>query len=256
MTLASMLFALLPRHNRLLYRISKRYVDIYNGDNNTDRSRNGELRLMRERLPACRTVFDVGSNVGDWAALALEINPSLELHCFEPSAEAFLALTRRQFPPNVHINQAALGQREQMMQLYISSASSEMNSLYARRGVMDAGLDAGRSEPVQVRTGDDYCATHNIRGIDFLKIDVEGHELAVLTGMSRLLSERRIGMIQFEYGGCNIDSGVFLREIWEFLEPYGYKFHKLLPDRLRRFEAYTQAVENFQYQNWAAILDS
>jgi len=42
---------------------------------------------------------------------------------------------------------------------------------------------------VRVETLDDIAAKEGVEYIDFLKIDTEGHELAVLSGASRLLRE-------------------------------------------------------------------
>ena len=88
------LIALVPA-NSMIYRLCKRYVDRYNSENNDNIQTNGELRLMRAVLPKCASVFDVGANIGDWTALAMEINPQLQIHCFEPSAATFQRLQSR-----------------------------------------------------------------------------------------------------------------------------------------------------------------
>ena len=66
-------------------------------------------------------------------------------------------------------------------------------------------------------TVDRYCAEHEIARIDPLKLDVEGHELDVFDGAARMLSQRRIGLVAVEFGGTNIDSRVFFREIYNRL---------------------------------------
>jgi len=92
--------------------------------------------------------------------------------------------------------------------------------------------------------------------VDFLKVDVEGHELECFRGANTLLSNRRIKAIQFEYGGCNIDSRVFLKDIFAFFGDFPrYHFFKILPHGLRLVQTYDQRLDNFQYQNWAIILD-
>ena len=45
--------------------------------------------------------------------------------------------------------------------------------------------------------------------IDYVKIDVEGHELDVLEGFGDLIN--KIKLIQFEFGGCNIDTRTFFK---------------------------------------------
>jgi hypothetical protein len=60
-------------------------------------------------------------------------------------------------------------------------------------------------------------------------------------------------MVQFEYGGCNIDSKVLLKDIFEFFSGMNYRFYKIFPDRLKFFQRYDQRLENFKYQNWLLI---
>jgi hypothetical protein len=82
---------------------------------------------------------------------------------------------------------------------------------------------------------------------------VEGHELEVFKGAGDLLAQGRIGIVQFEYGGCNIDSRALLQDFFDFFDPLPYALHKLYPARLRRHDRYDQRLENFQYQNWVAV---
>jgi hypothetical protein len=81
--------------NAMFYRFCRRYVEHYNGEKNSDMHSNGELRWLRQVLPQCKVVFDVGANVGDWTALALSINPAIHVHCSEPSTATFQHLQAR-----------------------------------------------------------------------------------------------------------------------------------------------------------------
>ena len=58
--------------------------------------------------------------------------------------------------------------------------------------------------------GDDYCEKHEIDSINFLKIDTEGSEHLVLQGFDRMLTGKKIDVIQFEYGNINIESKFLL----------------------------------------------
>jgi FkbM family methyltransferase len=238
----------------VLYRFCRRVVDHHRGDNDDDMRVNGEVALMRQRLPSASVVFDVGANVGDWTACALAINARAEYHCFEPSAATFAALQQRGWPPNVRLNHGALGAANGPMTLHVFGERLGANSLYDRRGT-DARTQ--RLEAVAVGTVDGYCADHGIGRIDFLKLDTEGHELAVLEGASSMLRDGRIEAIQFEYGGTYIDARIWLRDVWDLvgrLNPV-YRFYKLHPDGPRRIDAYRQTLETFQYSNWAILKD-
>jgi len=237
-----------------LYRACRRYVDRYNGENDSDIRTNGELRFMQRALARCQTVFDVGANVGDWTALALSIKPGLAIHCFEPSRFTYDKLLDRKFPPTVICNNFGLSSFVKETKLHVFETGSPLNSLYPRGGLEDLGVKSQlQEEVIQLSTLDRYCRERGVSQIDFLKLDVEGHELEVFKGMTESLSQGRVRIIQFEYGGCNIDAGVLLKHVWQFFKGYAYAFYKLYSQGIKRADHYSQSFENFQYQNWAIV---
>lgn len=54
-----------------------------------------------------------------------------------------------------------------------------------------AANTAGKSTQVAVRTLDDFVREHNIKSINFMKIDVEGFESEVLRGNQQMLDSIR-----------------------------------------------------------------
>ena len=246
--------ALLPR-NTFLYRFCKLYADRYNAENNDNIHTNGELRLMRTILPHCDIVFDVGANIGDWTALALTLNPSLQIHCFEPSPITFQRLHERNLKSSVTCNNFGLSSAPGETMLYVFDDCAGTNSLYKRQGLEDGwGLnEQQRVETVQLDTLDAYFERAKVQVIDFMKVDVEGHELEVFKGGGGLLKQHKIKRIQFEYGGCNIDARVLLKDIFDFFASYDYVFYKIFPRELRHVPRYDQRLENFQYQNWVVM---
>jgi FkbM family methyltransferase len=209
-------FNFLPQHSTIIYSACKRYVDRYNGDNNCDPLTNGEYVFLRNELfkKGALTVFDVGANIGDWAQTALSVNPFINLHCFEPSRYTFDILQSKQLPSNVSCRCLGLGEASGELDLHIAGNGVGTNSLYARKGVFDSPTMG--TEKVSIETVDNYCDANEIKRIDFMKVDVEGHELAVFKGMKNLLAQRGIEVIQFEYGGTNLDARVYLGDIWDF----------------------------------------
>lgn len=254
---ASQLLARLPASDGRLYYACRDYVDRHRNENNSDIHTNGEYWLMSQQLPKCDVVFDVGANIGNWTALALNVKPTLQVHCFEPSLPAYQNLVNRGFPSGVKCNRLGLSSVQGERTLFVFEEGHGNNSLYRRYGLEDGWQlpPQDKQEVVQMDTLEHYCEEHDVAHIDFLKLDVEGHDLEVLKGATTLLNDGRIKMIQFEYGGCNIDSRVLLRDFFEFMAPYSTTFYKLYPDRLQRVERYDQRLENFQYQNWVIALN-
>ncbi len=235
-----------------LYRLCRRYVNYVNGQNNSDIRTNGELRWLREALPHCTTVFDVGANIGDWASLALQINPIMNIHCFEPSLNTFERLRKSLTAHSAHVtlNPFGLSATHEMKMLHLFGDCAGTNSLYPREGL---NIHQSRSETVHLETLDQYCQDQGLGRIDLLKIDVEGHELSVLQGAALMLEQGCIERIQFEYGGTFIDARILLKDIFGLLTPLGYRLYKIYPSRLAYAERYEQRFENFQYQNWVAL---
>jgi hypothetical protein len=106
---------------------------------------------------------------------------------------------------------------------------------------------------VDVVNLDDYCAQRGVDHIDLLKIDVEGFELNVLRGASRLLEGQRINAIQFEFNEMNVIGRTFLEDFMARLEPTHGMFrvlpHGLMPLRRQRH----WLNEQFAYQNIVAL---
>jgi len=234
----------------MIFSIFRRYINRYNSENNSDMRTNGELRLLQEVLPDCATIFDVGANVGEWTELALDINPDLKIHCFEPSVATFRALQSRGIKGAVVLNHLGLGAYLGEKTLYVFADKAGTNSVYRREGLNNS---QAQTEQIRMDTLDSYCQRKQIQHIDFLKLDVEGHELYVLNGALAMLNHGRIRRIQFEYGGTYIDAHILLKDIFDLLVPCGYLLYKIYPNALHPIERYDQCLENFQYSNWVAV---
>ncbi|MBE2221560.1 MAG: FkbM family methyltransferase [Anaerolineae bacterium] len=254
MTLKNRLFNWLPPQNKTLYQFCRRYLDRYDGVNNSDMATNGEQRVLQTVLPRCTLVFDVGANVGDWTKSALSFNSQLIVHAFEPHAATFATLASQPFPAQVVRQPFGFGAVEEEKVLHVMPGHTGMNSLYTRTGLPVQPHSADTIPiTIQLKTIDGYCHTHDIEMIDFLKIDVEGHELAVLSGAQTMLQNGRLRLIQFEYGGTSLDARVFLKDFFELLQPMNYQLYKIFPDHLQHVPAYLHSLETFQYQNWLAV---
>ena len=88
--------------------------------------------------------------------------------------------------------------------------------------------------------------------IDLLKIDTEGHELAVLQGAKQLLERGAIDVIQFEFNEMNVISRVYMRDFMQLLADF--RFFRLLPTGAMPMDAYDPRVmEIFAFQNIACV---
>jgi FkbM family methyltransferase len=240
-----------------LYNACRDYAFRFDGENDFDSYTNGELRLLQTLLPNCRIVFDVGANRGEWTETALTLDPTIEVHAFEPSASTFQQLAAKQLGGQVRLNNIGIGAVEEERELYqIGRASqSELRSLYRREGLEDDYKlsVAPDAERVRITTLDAYCASAGLDHIDYLKIDTEGHDLKVLRGAAGLIGRHAIRYIQFEYGMANIDSRDLLKDFFALFAGSRYNLHKVHPDGYSHYPRYNARLENFQYQNWIGV---
>jgi FkbM family methyltransferase len=224
-----------------------------------DMRTNGELRLIGLVLGRCSRpdvsdfiVFDVGANVGDWAAALLEqAAGQAEVHCFEPTPSTFVTLEERHgHHSRVRLNRCALSDSSGTAQLRDYGGCSGLNSL-----VRDAFHD-GHAElhSISTMSGDAYCSDSGIDWIDLLKIDVEGFEWEVLAGFNRMLRQRQIGVIQFEYGYINAAVRRLMRDFFELFENFGYVVGPVRP-RGPEFRPFQMLDDNFESgANYVAAL--
>lgn len=202
-------------------------------------------------------IFDVGANHGDYSQLALETLKGnvLSIHAFEPSSAAFTALAQRYVGnANVILNNFALGSAPSERTLYFDKPGSELSSLYSR-SIGHHGIQMNGQELVRVETLNDYCSSRLVNAIDLLKIDVEGHELEVLRGAQQLFEGKKIKRVAFEFGGCNIDSRIFLRDFYEFFAAHGMQPARVTAfGALRSMPRYSEALERFRTTCFVATL--
>lgn len=251
--LLSNLLYLIPRQIR--YEICRHHVNKEYAENHSDFTSNGELWLLEDILPGAKTVFDVGSFSGEWASHALNINPKIELHCFEPSQRSFQMMEKRGFRNNVVCNPFGLGSKNCQTTFFAYDELSEGNSLFQRRGIEKiVGREMkSKTEMVEIRTLDSYCKEKEVIAIDFIKIDVEGNEFAVIEGGKKMFENECVRMAQFEYGGTYIDSGALLRDFFDFFSETNYLIFLLYPKELRLISHYDQRLENFCYKNFIVV---
>lgn len=196
--------------------------------------------------------FDVGANVGQFTTLLHQVmGDQAIIHSFEPSAATFQNLQKNTAAfSGVTVHHLGLGESPGKLQLFTNNDTSLIASLYPRR-LDHFGIQMDKNEEVDILTLDGFCAQNNISHIHFLKMDVEGHELSVLKGGKALLQSAKIDFIQFEFGGCNIDSRTYFQDFW-YLLSNDYTIYRIVKDGLYEIRAYHETLENFITTNFLA----
>lgn len=195
-------------------------------------------------------MIDVGANVGEWTTALREAVPTATVYAFKPSPAAFARLEERfRDDPKVITENLAMGSEVETVRLWSDAPGSGHASLY-ERDLGQVGSALNRSEEVEVTTLDRWCSEHRVLA-DVIKIDVEGHELAVLRGAERALANVRA--VQFEFGGTAIDAGTYWKDFWYLFVERGFRLHRIAPSGLVPIPNYYERDEVFTYQNFIAV---
>jgi FkbM family methyltransferase len=228
-------------------------------DVRNDMHTNGELALQRWALglsPPGRKVhvIDVGANLGHWSEAMIAAAREggrpldLDLHVFEPSAYTFRQLTAALKGPNVKAHQLAVSDGDGTSLLHVVAPGAGTNSLHAPPGVSSADP----SENVMTITLDSYAERAGADQFDLVKVDTEGHDLAVLRGARELFARHRISIVQFEYNHRWIYARSYLRDVFELLTPLGYRIGKLTPAGVEFYPHWDPELETFIEGNYVA----
>lgn len=179
-----------------------------------------ETRLLRRWLRPGMTIFDVGANVGYYTALTASlVGPRGRVVAIEPSAayEKLAEWVRNNQLAYVSPFRIGLSDRAGYLPIYLGDESNYTPTMVAHGGLTPF-------DTVPVCTLDDLAERVGIDHIDFLKIDVEGHEPAVFRGAKQLLNRGAIRAILCEFNEHWLRaSGSSSAELWQMLVEAGFR---------------------------------
>lgn len=230
-------------------------------NNDADIAANGEAGFIdqvfgyyrRRDAAAALVAFDVGANEGEYVDTLLQASAAsgcgLQVHAFEPVTNSFMALAKRfSATGNVVLNRQAASDRAGRGQIFVDPLSPRLASMQTR----DLAGYRPQAESIETVRLDSYIAGKKLTHLHFLKLDVEGHELAVLRGLGDYLDPEFIDFCQFEYGGTSLSAGVTLAQFYRLFEEKGFLIGKLMRHGVE-LRAYQAWMDNFHYSNYVAV---
>jgi FkbM family methyltransferase len=214
----------------------------------------GEVAVLNLITGPAPVLFDVGGHVGDYTDSFLRAHPGGHAFVFEPSDDHFRVLKERLGNrDNVDLIKTALSAQPGEFPLYKNAEMSGLASLTKRR-LDHVNITMDKVEIVKVHTIDEVLMEHNIASIDLLKIDVEGHELDVLKGASHAFRDNRIKLVQFEFGGCDLDTRTSLQDFFYFFKQYGFTIGIIQPSStVHWLPKYDEFFEQYRTTNYLAF---
>lgn len=197
-----------------------------------------ELNCLQHFLGAGQVFVDVGANVGVFTMKAArEVGNDGLVIAIEPFIETALRLSRNAEAnayTNVRVRNFCIGRVTQQAHLYLNKGKPNSFSLISR----------GNAESISVLSVslDDLCRWENLERLDYLKIDAEGAEAAVLEGGQEAINRFR-PIIQVEVTISNSKLGLDYRR---FAAPKSMN-HLLIP------AGKSKAVETALQLGWTEI---
>jgi hypothetical protein len=77
--------------------------------------------------------------------------------------------------------------------------------------------------------------------------------LDVLNGATKAFSDNRIRLVQFEFGGCNLDTRTTLQDFFYFFQDRGFRMALVQPSgKLEPLPRYYEFLEQYRTTNFLA----
>lgn len=203
-----------------------------------------EIRFVRRWLAPGMRAIDVGANYGLYTvAAALSVGPTGRVWAFEPTPHCIPFLQR-----SLDLNECA---QVTVIPIAISDRSGSVS--FALTAIPETNaIAAGRADSADIAqlpasTLDEMAQKNGWRDIDFVKVDVEGHETqAIRGGAAFFAATSPLVMIEISAVGSVDFAGL------ELLAKMGYATYRLLPGPLVLvpFEG-AEPVDEFQLNLFA-----
>ena len=250
--LASIISKILSR-SYYITQLARDIVRRYDNDCNADIKTNGEKALIQRIVKLTdidSVIVDVGANVGDYSSLIVKEGYRGKLFIVDPLEKNIKQIKEMlQNVSNLIFCQFALSDDVKKAKLFVNEDQvlSGHDSLFDMRAI--GYSDKVSSRYVDVTTLDKLMADYEIGKIDFVKIDVEGNEYAVLKGCNTLLSSGSIDFIQIEFGHAARAARVYLYDIVNFMRSLSYELYVIKPGGLMRLDSNPFMENRYSYIN-------
>jgi FkbM family methyltransferase len=152
-----------------------------------------ELDLMRPLLRPGQTIIDVGANVGYTARFfAQAVGRIGDVHAFEPNPVIYPLLKQNVASlEQVSVYNLGLSSSNDELPLFLAGNNHEVacfSEKYPATHLAYRENESMRTINAKVVIGDEFLERKGIDHVDVIKIDVEGWELNVLSGLAQTIS--------------------------------------------------------------------
>ncbi len=173
-----------------------------------------------EKIKSSTIIFDIGGNIGSSALFYSKIAPFSRIYSFEPHPDTYncalenLSLNESN---NIHLINLGIGNKKENLKMYeVNQHNPGMNRI----------LEGDRNFPyklIKLDTMANICNELNIEKIDFIKIDVEGFEYAVISSGEYIIRKSKPVILVELDDDHLIEHGSNAKELVSLISSFGYK---------------------------------
>jgi FkbM family methyltransferase len=210
-----------------------------------------EAELLKKLVTPGMQILEVGANIGLYTLLLSRLTGETgRIFAFEPEPNLFSTLCENcaaNNAGNVTPFQCAAGEANGRAPFQRATFNSGDNRL----GVSKSGAE---SIEVEVARLDEVVPK---RTVDFIKLDVQGHELAALTGMEQLLALSPDVRVLFEFWPAGLRAAKASPEsLFKFFHDRDFFIHELEGGQPRQLNAPAALVEKLGAKRYTNLLAS
>ena len=199
-------------------RLPTRYYKYYGTEYEKD-----SVQEMRKVIKKGETIIDIGAQLGLMTKLFSDlVGEKGQVFSFEPTPKTFSLLQE-----TIKINnigniatpvQKAVSDKRGTATFNISvHEASPANSL-----AKDANDDSIKGIDVALISVDEFAKESKLKKVDYIKIDAEGAEFAVLKGAEKTIIKDKPNMLLALHPDSILDFGDSLEGIWDFIQKHKY----------------------------------
>lgn len=193
-------------------------------------SKQNLLQLIRPYLPENPIIVEAGAFDGTDTKKLSAFWPKGTVHAFEPVPEIFQLLTEKtQHLSNVVRHHVALSEKNGAAQFYVSEKPSAPGKPFQAGSLLQPKerlewSDAIYKTTIEVPTITikDWARKQSIKHIDFLWLDAQGHELAILKGAQDLLNTVTVIYTEVQFVHAYENQPLY-EEVKAWLQERGFK---------------------------------
>lgn len=165
-----------------------------------------------------KVIYDIGAATGEWSRMAHGIWPNAKIVGFEPNARErpHLEATKRDIP-TFDYRQCFLGKERKVVEYFDNDTQTSLLDDSAK----------GVKTKSEMRVLDEMIASGEIPPPEFLKLDVQGFELEVLSGGERAMASAEAALLEVNVYHLSPGQPVVM-DVLEFMRARGFEWYDVM----------------------------